>query len=300
MLLRRVLNPGRGAELWAALKGFGSELRARRPSASSRRWDGAEPTLSGMKLLHRVLEVGGREVGPAPVREIKLGVSTLPEEEVAQTLFASGADEEVDIPHLARPVIHVAHRARKILSSYLSDATEPVHRPHHRVARRIINGNPEIEPRTVTRCILCHTDGAQELGRDAIATSDYAHPDVVRDAAIGFGYQVASEQPHQESDFPRRARPVVRGECVEGQHPDSAIRRGLDDFPNDARAGDVSSSARASPSVRPPPIPVHDDSDVDSGLRRGRLRNVRVGVAHCVTAVGHSQRSRVARMSASM
>ena len=39
--------------------------------------------------------------------------------------------------------------------------------------------------------------------------------------------------------------------------------------------------------VRPPAIPVHDDSDMDSGLRGSRLRDVGLRVAH-VTSVTHS------------
>ncbi len=61
----------------------------------------------------------------------------------------------------------------------------------------------------------------------------------------------------------------------------------------------MSRGSWTTPRIRPPAIPVHDHSDMDSGLRGSRLRDVGARVAH-VTSVTHSQRSRVARMSASM
>jgi hypothetical protein len=57
-------------------------------------------------------------------------------------------------------------------------------------------------------------DRAQQLTRDPVATADDAHPDVVRHAAIDFGNEVTPEQPHEQRDFARRARPVVAGERV--------------------------------------------------------------------------------------
>src|ERR1700731_2979660 len=50
-------------------------------------------------LLERVLEGLVVEIRPQAVDEIKLGVRALPQQEVAQALLATGADEEI---HLGR------------------------------------------------------------------------------------------------------------------------------------------------------------------------------------------------------
>ncbi len=50
-----------------------------------------------MEVLERALEVAGRKVGPEPVNEVEFRIGALPEEEVGQSLFASGPDKEVDV-----------------------------------------------------------------------------------------------------------------------------------------------------------------------------------------------------------
>src|SRR6476659_5031092 len=57
----------------------------------------AEPALSRSKDLHGLLEMRGLKVRPHHRQKDELGVSALPEQEVAQPLFASGSNQEVDI-----------------------------------------------------------------------------------------------------------------------------------------------------------------------------------------------------------
>jgi len=146
-----------------------------------------------VERLNRVLEIGGREVRPAAVGKIELGVGALPQQEVAQTLLAAGADQEIDIPALTRPVVHVAHGASEIFASDLSDIPQSIQCPHHRVAGGIVDRDPEIEPRSVTGCILGDPDGAQELRGDSIAAANYVHPHIIRDAAIRLGDEIAAK-----------------------------------------------------------------------------------------------------------
>src|ERR1700730_15864686 len=61
--------------------------------------DSAEPALASVELVHCGLEVGGCEIGPAAIREVKLRVGAFPEKEIAQTLLASRADQKA---HVAR------------------------------------------------------------------------------------------------------------------------------------------------------------------------------------------------------
>ncbi len=43
------------------------------------------------------MEVGGGEVGPGHIAEVEFGIGQLPEQEVGQALFATGADDEVGV-----------------------------------------------------------------------------------------------------------------------------------------------------------------------------------------------------------
>jgi hypothetical protein len=69
-----------------------------------------------MELGNSLLEVGSGEVGPPAIREIELGVSTFPEKEVAQPLFAASTDKEIHIATRAGPVVDLAQRVRELFA----------------------------------------------------------------------------------------------------------------------------------------------------------------------------------------
>jgi hypothetical protein len=46
----------------------------------------------------RALQCRGVEIGPQQFREIKLGIGQLPQQEIADALFTTGANEQIGIP----------------------------------------------------------------------------------------------------------------------------------------------------------------------------------------------------------
>src|SRR5262249_41066872 len=66
-------------------------------SARDLRGNGAEATLAHLELCERAQELLLGELRPHAPREVELGVRAFPEEEIAEALFAAGADEEIDV-----------------------------------------------------------------------------------------------------------------------------------------------------------------------------------------------------------
>src|SRR5687768_8634015 len=66
-------------------------------SSITTRIDGAESAVTTRVFLQRLVEGALVEVRPQTVDEMQLGVCALPEEEIAQALLATGADQEVDL-----------------------------------------------------------------------------------------------------------------------------------------------------------------------------------------------------------
>ena len=78
-----------------------------------------------------------------------------------------------------------------------------------------------------------------------------------------FPIQGLLEQAHQALHFLLRATPVLRGERVDGQDFDAEVGTGLHDAVNVLRAGAVAEQAGQAALLRPAPVAVHDDSDVN-------------------------------------
>src|SRR5471032_1790113 len=62
------------------------------PSAS-----GAIPAVAAVVLPDRKFQIVPGEVGPEPVEEDQFGIGALPEQKIADPLFAAGADQQIRI-----------------------------------------------------------------------------------------------------------------------------------------------------------------------------------------------------------
>ena len=60
----------------------------------------AEATLPMLVVEDRLVEIALTEVGPKEIHEAELRVGQLPEQEVADPLFATGTDEQVGIRYI--------------------------------------------------------------------------------------------------------------------------------------------------------------------------------------------------------
>src|SRR5690348_6235768 len=72
-------------------------MRSVRTFASARANGGAVAAIAAVEVAHGLFEIALGEIGPQRRREHQLGVSGLPEQEIADALLAAGADEQVGI-----------------------------------------------------------------------------------------------------------------------------------------------------------------------------------------------------------
>jgi hypothetical protein len=70
--------------------------------------------MAGTELADCRLEVGSVKVRPHPVREDEFRVGALPQHEVAQTLFAAGANQKVKVGDRRPVVIDPGEQVRKL------------------------------------------------------------------------------------------------------------------------------------------------------------------------------------------
>ena len=86
-------------------------------------------------------EIVGIELGPHPLGEMQFGIGRLPQQKVGEALLTAGADDEVDVAQVrvARNKLGKFFAARHWLARELGHGIED------RIARRIINGNAQMQ-----------------------------------------------------------------------------------------------------------------------------------------------------------
>ena len=247
--------------------------RARTPRRGRRRagrvGQAPEAALAPPELRERCGQVGRLEVGPHAVGEMELGVRALPEEEVGQAPLAAGADQQIDVGHGRT----VARRLRDHPAEELEvgrRGSRPAERgARDRLARGVVEGDAEMEPRAAARRALDAPDRPHDRRREAIAPPDDAHAQAVLHAARGLRAQVGAQEPHERRHLGAGPSPVVRGEREQREHPDAEPGRGLDDAPHGLRARAVPGGPGQSPARRPATVPVHHHGDVQRRARSG-------------------------------
>src|SRR5579875_992912 len=75
----------------------GSDREASLTRSSSGTRQTAVAAVAPAELGDGAGELGGIELGPHARREVQLGIGGFPEHEIAESLFAAGADQKIDI-----------------------------------------------------------------------------------------------------------------------------------------------------------------------------------------------------------
>ena len=97
------------------------------------------------EFIDGLCKVARCEVGPGHGREVEFGVGAFPQEEIAEALFAAGANEEIDVGH--------GGGAASVAGEVLREAVDTVARTHevtfgggeYRFARRVVDGDAQVE-----------------------------------------------------------------------------------------------------------------------------------------------------------
>ena len=131
---------------------------------TSRRDDPTEAPVALLEILHRPGEVRGAEVRPHHGREAQFRVGTFPEQEIAEALFAAGADQQIDVRHVRGP----ATAAADALAATRSRVTRPSRllasgRLGDGVAGGVVDGQTQVEPATRSGRLLGRLDVARPV-----------------------------------------------------------------------------------------------------------------------------------------
>src|SRR5882672_10407850 len=112
--------------------------------------DAAIAPLTPAKLDDRLLQMLLAEIRPQGVDEHQFGVGALPEQEIADALFAAGADEQIRIGDARSQQLTLEARFIDLVSRNLSRrdlAREIARRPQDLVARAVIDADVDVDAR---------------------------------------------------------------------------------------------------------------------------------------------------------
>src|SRR3990167_4712775 len=213
----------------------------------------------------RLLELRAIEIRPQYRGEIHLGVSQLPQQEVADTLLAAGADEQVRFGN--------AGQADKRFEAFFRDrvrvdlaaggtAGEFVAGLRDVPAPAVIGGDRQRQ----RRVLLCQRFGLPDARGDLLAEAFGVAYDTEADIVLvqlpDFVVERAQKEFLEQLDFLRRAAPVLAAEGEQGEvlHALLGARRHHVAHALDPLA--VTGDARQSAALGPAAVAVHDDGHV--------------------------------------
>src|SRR5688572_33142435 len=231
-------------------------------SSIATRIDGAESAIASRVLLQCLVESALVEVRPEAVDEMQLGVCALPEHEIAESLLAASADQQVD---LRRGQCHVVDCGERLGEARTIDAvcrSQPTADFDEAVLCRIVHGNTQTHAGAMRRGAFAALDQVEQLHTQAVATADDVDADRLLDATPRLCLQMLLEQRKQAADFIQRALPVRSRECVQRQRPDPPPRRRFDDPVDRIRARAMAERTRQKLAQRPAAVTVHGDFDM--------------------------------------
>jgi hypothetical protein len=151
-----------------------------------------------MKRFDARSQIFASEGGPHAGREDQFGVGAFPQQEVAEALFAAGADEQVYVG---------AEEFGECL--FGGSAVEPPGGIEDGGPRRLIKVDTQIQPLAAGGFALTLFEKGNQGSRQTVTASNVLQTDSCFDAAIGLLDEIASQKFHQSRNFALRAAPVV-------------------------------------------------------------------------------------------
>src|SRR4051812_3579010 len=242
-----------------------SLVRATGPPRSVRRQlflRQAETPLATGEEIKRTFQLGHIEIRPQHLTEEQLGIRRMPKQEIADPLFPTGADHQIDLRHagelhvrgeagfidLGRTYRSTGALARKFLSSlnYIPPAA-------------ITHGDLQLQAVIASRPLLRRGNPRLQPDGQLLAVADEAHPHAVRMQLVDFAVERVHEQIHETRDLVGGPVPVFAREGKQGQRFDATPRAFLDRHARGLQARAMTGGARDALGFRPASVAVHDD-----------------------------------------
>ncbi len=202
------------------------------------------------------------EIRPQRLGKIHFGISHLPQQEIADALFAAGADKKIRLGcvmhrQVGRKIVFV-----EALRKFWTVQEHALHRLHDIPASSIVRGYGQRELGIVGGKRFRFAD---QFGKPRLKTVDVAHhfeADVVFMQPSDFLFQRQHEQLHQHRDFFLRAAPVFAAEGEQCEELHAPFGTGLDDFSHRFNSALVPGYTGQETLLGPPAIAIHDDGNM--------------------------------------
>src|SRR5579871_4171261 len=263
----------------------------------------AEAALPLLEERQRLEELALAEVRPERVGDVQLGVSELPEEEVADPHLSAGADEKVGIGDAGRAEVlgkHALSDALRIELTPRYPAGDRTDRAHDVVAPAVAHGERDGHARVVARRRdRLAQRSAHRRGQPA-QVADREQADVMLHHLAELALQVAAQQRHEAVDLARRAVPVLAREREQREVLDAQPPARLHHRAHRLLAGTVPVEARKAALLRPAAVAVHDDGDVARQPRGIDLDHQTAMISSSLVLSSFSTRSMASLVSASI
>src|ERR1700730_13138642 len=215
-----------------------------------------------MEMVDGGGEIGRPELGPHPRQEEKLGVCAFPEEEIAETLLAARAYQEIYVRGAAASV-RGAEACGKRFTVEDGGSTAAMLSAQNHVARGVIHGQAQVKPPGAPGDDLRAGGRLTQAARKPVEAPDERQADSLSRQRGGPALEKRAQQRHKPGDLCVRALPVVGREGEEGERADAEPRRRVDNASCGTDAAAVAGQSRQPARGRPPPVAVHDDADVE-------------------------------------
>src|SRR5690554_1580865 len=232
--------------------------------------DAAEAALALGVVVDCLEQDVAAEIRPEHGRQVELRVRELPQHEVADTLLAGCADQQIGIRHAGRVELARQLRLRDVVRRELAvlDARGQSLRGAHDLRTAAVTDH-QVQLQSITvrgqALDLCHSRA--RAGWQPVGLTEHAYAHALRLQLRTLFHEIALQQPHERGDLACRPIPVLLRERIEREHAYAGLDGALDGLAHRAHARRMTPKARQAASARPAAVAIHDDRNVNRWAR---------------------------------
>src|SRR5690348_9186614 len=178
----RSAPPSHAATIASGARTDAERMRSRRASDLEASSDCAIAPLAAVKLAEGALEIRLGEIRPERVDEHEFRIGRLPQQEVAEPLFAAGADDEIGVRHVRSEQVAREHGLvdpRGVEATCERCLGNPPRGAGDLGPSAIGERHREVEAGIAGGKRLGVVDKRHDVGRQTVAVANHAHADIV-------------------------------------------------------------------------------------------------------------------------
>ena len=136
----------------------------------------------------------------------QFAIGGLPHQEIRETLFAAGADDQIGVRNIRRIEVtaeRIGGDRRRIALALRDFAREPLRRVGDFLPRSVVEGHDKRETRVVSRQFLGFVEQRADVGLKSLAFADNANPHTIGMQRRKIVADEAAQQAEQIADLAR-------------------------------------------------------------------------------------------------